>query len=404
MRLTKNQNILNYFIFLMLDFYLIVDSMTGILMHTFGISLSIPYKLFLICLISFATFAFCTNFVISISLSILWICFSCLFFAVENYKQMALAMQNYMKFFANFIFYFYFINLSKYDRFDKQIYKLLFINTAVFFSNILLGIFGFGYSTYGYGIGIKGFFYAGNEIFLILLSTTVFFLLCKRKYIPLLYLISVVTSILIGTKTAMLALLLIISFDFYFHLSKIKKILFLALLPVLIIIFIFVFHNFLMHIRVVESALYNFDKVKNNSGSILNALMSGRIVFLKNNIHRWEEKLNILNFAFGGYNYFNNKNIEIDFFDALFLNGGIVTFVVLGFYIFFIMKAIVKKRALLIVFNITILSISFLAGHIWANLTGGLFFIIVNVYGYKKTLKPYWNLKRCCGVKYVFSL
>lgn len=380
----KNFELLNYFILNLLKFYLIVDSLTGITLKTVGVSLSIPFKLFIVALMIFAIFYCNLNYVLLIFLTISWFTLTVLYFVFVNYLQMGISIQTFMKFFSNLVFYLYFLMIQKFDKYDNSVYKIILINSVVFFSNIFLGLLGVGYSTYGYGVGIKGFFYAGNEIFLILLAISVYFMNLKIKKRYYFYCLCLICSFLIGTKTAMLALVVIIFCDFYFELSKKQQFCFLIFLPIFLLICVIIFNVFLVNIDVVKNAMYNFNKVKNASGSILNALLSGRLVFLENNINMWKENLNSINFLFGGHYYFDSKNIEIDFFDALLLNGIVTTLCVLFFYIYFIFKAIKNKNKILTILNILVLTISFSAGHIWANLSGGLFFVLVNVYCYKK--------------------
>lgn len=404
MRLTKNQSMLNWLIFIMLDFYLVVDSLTGILMHSSGISLSIPYKLFLIALMCFAAFAFHIDFSISIFLSISWLCLSALFFVFENYRLLSFAIQTYMKFFSNLAFYLYFSSLAKFDWFDCRVFKMLKINAVVFFLNIFFGILGFGYSTYGSGVGVKGFFYAGNEIFLILLSVVTIFLIHRKAGAFWLYMVSLFFAILIGTKTALLALFMIIFFDIFFHLSKRRRFLFFLFAPLSIVLIVFVFWQQISKIEIVSAALWKFNKTKEISGSILNALLSNRLIFLENNMRMWQENLTPLNFIFGGNYYANNKSVEIDFFDALILNGGITAICVFCFFIFFIIRAARRKNRLLVIFNLLVLGISFSAGHIWANLTGGIFFIIANVYGAKSNFSEKYSEDFLGGFKWIFKL
>lgn len=76
------------------------------------------------------------------------------------------------------------------------------------------------------------------------------------------------------------------------------------------LICVIIFNVFLVNIDVVKNAMYNFNKVKNASGSILNALLSGRLVFLENNINMWKENLNSINFLFGGHYYLIAKILK----------------------------------------------------------------------------------------------
>ena len=85
-------------------------------------------------------------------------------------------------------------------------------------------------------------------------------------------------------------------------------------------------------------------------------------------------------FFLGGGYFYENKSIEIDFFDSVVLLGVPYSVFLLMFYFKLVFGAIRQKNWILVVFNITVLGLSFTSGHIWWNLTGGLFFMIANVY------------------------
>lgn len=385
----RNIKILNYFIFILLNLYLVIDSLTGIMLHEGGVSFSIPYKIF-VAIIMFVV-VMCYNKTSSVFLmwTLVWLFLMLFVMFLEKMANINLAVQLYSKLLVNFIFYKYFSKILKDCAYDNYIEDFIRINSIIFIVNIFLGILGFGYSTYSYGVGVKGFFYAGNEIFLILLSITVFYLLKnpKNRRTKYIYMISIITAIAIGTKTAMLAVIIICFTNHFVCMRKKYKILFLFCLPVLICIFIIFIFPLLAELKPVASAIYNFHKVKEMSGSILNALLSNRINFLEDNLHNWKLNLNFNKFIFGSATYADSKSVEIDFFDTMIVNGAIVTTSVLIFYFNFIIVSFRIKNYLLIIFNIIILLISFSAGHIWSNLTGGIFFVITNVYAKEKYMR-----------------
>jgi len=377
----KNFKLLNYIIYVFLLFYLLIDTLTGMSLMTAGISFSIPYKLFVIVLMIIVIGLYNqTDFLIILSL-LAWLVLSMTVMLLTESKTFSIAVQTCIKLISVIVFYLYF---KSYLQFEKHSYKylknIILVNAFVFFANIFAGILGFGYSTYGYGVGIKGFFFAGNEIFLILLAIT--FLLIKNKskrFRIVVGCIALLFSILIGTKTAMLALLILLLVNAYKNLNKVWKILVIILIPVLILGFIYLFNTVLANLPIFSTIIYNFERNKKVTGSIVGALLSGRIDFLNNNLNYFNQQTDLLHSLFGGNSYYNDKNVEIDFFDALILNGGVMAVIILCFYIFLLYKSVKKKDITLIAMNFAVFLISFTAGHIWANLTGGIFYIIANL-------------------------
>lgn len=382
--MAKNLQFLNYVIYLLLLFYLVIDTITGISLSSTGISFSIPYKLFIMSLMIVAIGLCNLNHFLVILFYICWLVVSFFVMTIFRSENIYLAIQTYAKFISGLVFYLYFASLNRVEkRCVLFIKRILLINALVFALNIFAGILGFGYSTYSYGIGIKGFFYAGNEIFLILLSIATLLIQSRNKHIRFITsIVSLVFAVLIGTKTAMLALFIIISVNFFEKLTSKRKLVFFSCLPLMILAFIFLYTFVLSKTQVFEHLIYNIQKNRKLTGSLLSALFSGRLDFLYDNLNLLRKKGNTISLIFGGNSFYNSKSIEIDFFDAIILNGIFIAISMFLFYSYLIAIAIKRKQKILIVLNFMILAISFIAGHIWANLTGGLFFIIANVYFY----------------------
>jgi hypothetical protein len=81
---------------------------------------------------------------------------------------------------------------------------------VVFFLNIAAGIFGYGYATYRDGVGISGYFYAGNEVsglYIVCYAFLLLYLSTKNARWPIVAASLILSSagLLIGTKTAILS-------------------------------------------------------------------------------------------------------------------------------------------------------------------------------------------------------
>jgi hypothetical protein len=307
-----------------------------------------------------------------------------------------LSMYNIVKLITIPFFYIYF---SISIEFGEKVYvnkfrKIMNINSLVFLGNIIIGVFGFGYYTYASAkFGIKGFFFAGNEVSMIFFCLFYYFLsktTCGGKYILFIYIIAMIIATLIGTKTGFIASCLLSIIDYYFRLTKYKKIFFIFCFPALIFIFLISAIVFLRKTEFYEFISYRILVTPKRSENILNILLSGRIGYFNNNYHIWIEKFTLSTFLFGLGDYLT-KNVEIDFFDTLFNCGIIYLLLTLYFYLFIIYVSWKKSKKRLFFFNLIYFFISFTAGHVWFSVMAGLFFVYLNVYetnnfGYFKSL------------------
>ncbi len=92
----------------------------------------------------------------------------------------------------------------------RGIRNVLLVNSVVFFLNIAAGIFGYGYATYRDGVGISGYFYAGNEVsglYIVCYAFLLLYLSTKNARWPIVAASLILSSagLLIGTKTAILS-------------------------------------------------------------------------------------------------------------------------------------------------------------------------------------------------------
>lgn len=378
--MSRSIKIINYIIYLLLIFYLLVDSITGVTSRNYGISLSIPYKFFLASLMLVVVLNYKTNITIWISLFLFWFILAYYFMIINNCPEISFSVQVCIKEVILIIFYIYFRLLKKLDlQCNDNLKYVININTIIFSINMIIGLLGFGYSTYGSGFGTKGFFFAGNELFLFLLSSIYYYLKSddkKRKFLLIIWFFTM--GILLGTKTAILSLFLIILWDLYNNLRKEHKVKYFILLLFCLGVIIYFSFNLILEMELIKNIIYKFNRIKDLSGSIFNALLSGRIEFLKNTFQLWKNELSFIRIVFGGGEFFQGKNIEIDFFDSIILNGYVFTIVYLIFLIFLLFRALIKHNRLLFVINLLVIIVSFFAGHVWYNLTGGIFFVMIN--------------------------
>jgi hypothetical protein len=255
----------------------------------------------------------------------------------------------------------------------------------VFIINIIVGLMGYGYYTYQYAkIGIKGFFYAGNEVAVLFYCLYYYFLtITGVKKIILVYGMAFAVSLLIATKTGFLAFLLISCVDFYMRSSKKGKFYIKLLLPAILIILAMAGIRFFPQTKFYQYVEYHINASLSRGETIFSALLSGRLSFLKNNFHVWKTTLTPRTF-FLGMGMAIPKTIEIDFFDTLFYFGFLFLLLTMSYYLYLVALSIRKKKYELTFFNLIYLLISFTAGHVWHSVMAGMFFAYINAYEFNK--------------------
>lgn len=257
-----------------------------------------------------------------------------------------------------------------------------------------------GFNSYIDGsYGSSGWFYAANEMAIILLALFPFSYMLLKKSIVFV-IIPIISALLIstlGTKVSMIglyviSLMLFIISLFYRKNKKFDKKLILGTFLVLIsVIAIFNSSNTVDNIsnsiliqerqNEIDKELYNFDYDSNSLFYKVvlkygRAILSDRDLYFKYTFKTYDDNFNINTLLFGiGYsdvykinNELATKLIEIDFFDILFHSGLIMSLIVFLPFLYFIVKLFKSKK-----FNINIVfytlmialifSISCLSGH-----------------------------------------
>lgn len=257
-----------------------------------------------------------------------------------------------------------------------------------------------GFNSYMDGsYGSSGWFYAANEMAIILIVLFPFSYMLLKKSIVFV-IVPIISALLIstlGTKVSMIglyviSLMLFIISLFYRKNKKFDKKLILGTFLVLIsVIAIFNSSNTVDNIsnsiliqerqNEIDKELYNFDYDSNSLFYKIvlkygRAILSDRDLYFKYTFKIYDDNFNINTLLFGiGYsdvykinNELATKLIEIDFFDILFHSGLMMSLIVFLPFVYFIVKLFKSKK-----FNINIVfytlmialifSISCLSGH-----------------------------------------
>ena len=235
---------------------------------------------------------------------------------------------------------------------NRIIFKLLQLDLLIYcFIIVLANITNTAFGTYAYGAGNSGWFYSGNEIGIILALLFPFLYLIVNKtnsYKCLFLIIPVVLAMeIIGTKTAMLGLLLPTIVFFIYYLIRVRHGKLKQLIMTLIILLVIVCSSpNLPVVANIRNSLTSFnDRITNEEEqdedltdeAVTKVLLSDRDYFEKK-INKIYDNASIQDKLFGiGFtnrDCINDKNItkliEMDFHDILYRYG------IVGFIIYFL--------------------------------------------------------------------
>ncbi|MEY8214007.1 MAG: O-antigen ligase family protein, partial [Colwellia sp.] len=317
------KHIHNTVVFL-LSFYLLIDTFNGFLILRIGLDLklSVVYKSLILFLIVLSLINQNLRYIIG-GLSL----FTILLFGEivsimlgdTTGDKLLFTAQHIFKLLTPLILFIYLRNLIiASPLFIHKVLRILKINCAVYLLNIFIGILGFGFSTYGgdvsdTSIGVKGFFYAGNEVSMLMVVFSAFILGKYYRVSKKLYLFWALVWIIVGfavsTKTAMAANLILVVFipivierTSLIDMSSKKFYLFASFLSCFFIS-IFMLVNSFIQSNIYGRLSYVFEKQ-----GVVGLILSGRDQFLIDLMNLFFYKDSIFNLIFGnGVSFYADK-------------------------------------------------------------------------------------------------
>lgn len=380
----RNNSIIWYFFYVLL----IVDSINGFFMGTGKfIPLGIIYKLGLLLIL--LTYAIRTKVG---ALSFLFFLFYLVAFLYQGilcptgYKlvdSLSLLSKFLLPFWGTFA-------MSQQMKLNTEIgfrhtVSIFRLNSVVLIINIILGLMGFGFSSYGngddYAIGTRGFFYAINELSGVFLVLFGFLLFCaklsysNKKYLFLFaFLMMCVVSF--STKTAMGGLLFIFVYLQFAYENKKNVFKMLLVILVLLPLIIYIGYRMALDSGLWDRWMYFYDK----SDNWYSFLLSGRDSYWEENMSSKFYKANWFGKLFGLGAFLT---VEMDPFDAL-LNFGIIgVLVVYSFWGYMIICAFKRRKTNILAkfvcfVDLLIVSFSLFAGHLMFSGLLGPFVPLLN--------------------------
>lgn len=380
-------SIVDKLIWFMIYTWLIVDSITGFFI-SYGIAMPLS-QIFKLLVLLLVIFRLCKNrmaFTISYFL-MLYIAFYFLHLAliVSDFKAPVILLSKFLSLFFLYL-YFRFCIVHFPAKTISNAYKAMIIAWIVVAFNVIMGLLGFGIPSYGdegEGMGVKGFFYAGNElagIMAVLIPFIVYLIILRfsgfKSFIS--YVIILILGIVIGTKSSILVTLLSAAIVPMFYMSAKKRFKYILFIVLLIGISTVLLMDFVTEtsIPAIERWTYFYD-----TGGLNRLLYSGRDDF-------WEIQKQTffdsdLSIQFWGMGIVG-KSVERDHLDSLLMFGYVGLTLITSFFLYLIIVAFRNRYnntlARIVIFSdCLILGIGFMAGHIWYSAMASVYIALFNV-------------------------
>lgn len=316
------------------------------------------------------------------------------------------------KYLAPLFFFLFFVDYIK--RADepkvRKLIRLVQFSYFILGINILLKYVGLGYPMYEFGnIGSKGFFYAGNEIsvLLVVLSSIIAFDLWnskKRIQYFLFWIVTLFIGLTISSKTGVVGIALIFLFIPLkrpsIKLSLGRLVFFLSSLFLLLPLLLYLAWRFIQ-----GTAFYIRLQYFSAKFDFWTFILSNRNVFFTDALKNFKEEYSIIEKIIGvgqtRYEFINyGRIVEVDFADILFAYG------ILGLVYFFLIMLFLILQALrfskndkyifanfVFLMTVVLLSISNTAGHVFSSGMAAVFIGLLFSLMYYKRNGDYKSLK-----------
>lgn len=257
----------------------------------------------------------------------------------------------------------------------------------VFFPLSLLipKLLGVGYCTYSYGVGYKGFYYAGNDISIVMVVILIWnireMIRRPRKREIVLSILSLVAMLLLGTKTVWLMAVFIVGYFIIRSRRFFWKIVAGMGVTVGVVAFFAIERDEIQNLIGSLRSLY-FRYIR-GGGTAFTFLLSGRDQLIQKFFEKAYEEKPIWTFLFGKGAYLqaswfsNDQLIEMDLLDLLIRYGIIISLMIVGFYGYWFVKCYRKADYSQRLIWYVVVAFSMIAGHVLFSPLANLVLVVV---------------------------
>lgn len=381
--------------FLMIGLSLFVDAFNGFFLSGLGIDpkLSAAYKLLLLILVLYQIGTHSTKTLAWILIFFLVMLIGPIitFISTTDIAGFIDDLTSGLKLYTAIIIFVYIAHLCEkwpclVQKYGKWCLQFAF---SVLLINIILGVMGFGFSSYDWGgsdpdasnqIGIKGFFYAGNElsgIFIVLFGAALHLLWQKHKVLYFLFTpVALAVSILIATKAAMLScILLVFAIPLFNERNRLLNLTWLKVKMILPVVIAIVILGIILVPIFESTGLWGRFMWFYQKKGFIGIILSGRDEFIFTALEAFMHHASLSDILFGfsktGLGQITKNAMEIDPIDMYFWHGisGMILFMAyVGVFFRVAYLAAVKRDSqwgpCVLIVNIALFSVSLIAGHI----------------------------------------
>jgi len=290
-------------------------------------------------------------------------------------------IENVLLFFKYvFVFFIFSVvyDLIRYRYFPEKVEKhfrlILWINGFLIFAGLLFGIKWLASYDNEWRFGYNGAFFSINDSsFLYIIALT--YLYYRRYYAGIkepLFWWTLVSALLVGTKTLAGFLGALLLFHAAKHLRKLNMKIVMAVAAAVLLFIYGVFHRFIHEFFADTVKYFNFLYERYGFWYMLT---SGRSSFFTEKIIPLLSRWKWPNFLFGGM-IMGKYNVEMDFFD-LFMMFGLVGMAVYLSMFNELVRMLYLPKKFKIFFLIIVFGLAFVAGHFFTSDFAGFFFVLL---------------------------
>ena len=387
-------NVITQLIFAALSVYLLIDAINGFFILSFGIDtqLSVLYKsLMLALLLVYLSLNNVKALLVIVGLYCTLLLGEALAILMlrSSATYMSFVVQHAVKVVTPLVLFLFLLDrYNKDDQLYLKIERVIFINCGIFLLNILLGWLGIGFSTYGgtvsaTSIGVKGFFYAGNEISALMIVFAGFYLaksyLKSKAQFLCLVLLWLSIGFLISTKTAILSVIILVFVipivlegRRIFQFNNTPSLVFYTLLVAVALQGLLIYQAF------EGTLLFNKLSFFLSRGGWVGLILSGRDQFVTVMWDYFIAAESVLSMLIGnGVSYYADHikySSEMDLPDMFFWHGIVGVMITLGIFMMMtfhsaanFFKQFYPYARVVFLINVLLLIISNLSGHIFTS-------------------------------------
>lgn len=368
--------------------WLMVDSITGYFISS-GVDMPLSQS-FKLLILFFVIIRICKYKFVFISSYILLFYLSCYFLHLnllnEDFMAPFLMLSKFLITVCLYTF-FCFYNRDFPSGLASNAYKAMIVAWCVVACNVIVGLMGYGVPSYGEDakdMGVKGFFYAGNELGGIMAVLSPFMIYLVHVNLTGLkaffaYSAIILIGVLIGTKSAILTTLLSVIVVPLLYVPFKKRIKILFCLIAVVICFLVFLSKLIpeLSISAIDRWIYFYD-----TGGMDKLVYSGRDEFwrLQKEMFFNSDFITQL-FGMG----IQGKPVERDHLDALLMFGYCGFFLIVSFFLYLLIVAFRYRHnnslvRVVIFSDLLILGIGYMAGHIWFSGMASVYIALFNVF------------------------